>query len=348
MGRGVPDVTRLSLACHLFSRMSDMACRGVKVAMMLRVHNFATERLPLRTNLQLAGARCEVSTNSEPLVEVLRHWSASPSGIENFTMQVMVDYSLRRLSAQPTFRGFDSIVLASFGSELFGFDLRRRQICALIGPHTASNERFWNTILLPIALGVMGCTFGVVPMHCACLEWKGQGILIAGTSGAGKSTLSAAMAQYGFTFVSDDWTYISESNQTLSAHGLNVPLKLLPDAKRFFDLRKCSLERALNGEFAFTVHPAEIGAKAKTVTFPKRIFLLQRSEKGSAQFSRIDSTVIHEFFERSSELLPGSLDDARKRRTRVIEHVAALDAWQFQYSGSPHEAANAIRFFLEK
>ena len=68
---------------------------------------------------------------------------------------------------------------------------------------------FWDRILLPIALGVLGPALGVVPVHSACLAIDGAGLLIAGASGAGKSTLSVALAQEGFDFISDDWTYLS-------------------------------------------------------------------------------------------------------------------------------------------
>ena len=55
----------------------------------------------------------------------------------------------------------------------------------------------------------MGTTVGVMPLHSACLDHDGRGLLLAGNSGAGKSTLTVALARCGFSLISDDWTYIS-------------------------------------------------------------------------------------------------------------------------------------------
>jgi hypothetical protein len=315
---------------------------------MISVHKIDGETLSMRTGLCLAGTSGVLSSNVSSVLRAVRPWTRPQPIRDGFSLEVFVDASLKRSSAQPTFRGMQHLVLASFGNDLFNFDLRRRRITALVCQQTAQDDRFWNLVLLPIAMGVMGTVLGVVPMHCACLEWRGQGVLITGTSGAGKSTLSAAMAQYGFAFISDDWTYISDACETLTAHGLNVPLKLLPDARRFFALRDGSLAISMNGEWAYEVDPSDIAAKTRTSTQPKGLLLLERSERGAPKFERLTPRAVREFFERSSERLPESLPDATNTRSRIIDRVADLDSWRFSYSGSPHEAANAIRFFLEK
>jgi hypothetical protein len=195
----------------------------------------------------------------------------------------------------------------------------------------------------------MGCVIGVIPMHCACLEWRGEGVLVAGVSGAGKSTLSAAMAHYGFSFLSDDWTYISNGADGLCAHGLDVPLKLLPDAERFFSsLDNRRLTTSMNGELAFEIDPCDFAARKQLTTKPKHLLLLERRSQGPAHFEPIPSEVVCDFFERSSERLPGILDNAKEFRSRTIEQVAALSCWRFSYSGSPHDAAKSIRHVLEK
>jgi hypothetical protein len=314
---------------------------------MISVHKLGPDRLPLRAALRLAGANGVLSSNSQSVLRAVKHWVLPDGAMEGFSLDVLVDETLKPAVAPPSFRGMDHLVLASFGNDLFCFDLRRRRITAVVSRQTAHDDRFWNLVLLPIAIGVMGSVLDVVPMHCACLEWKRQGVLITGISGAGKSTLSAAMAQYGFAFISDDWTYVSDTGGALVAHGLNVPLKLLPDSKRFFSLNDAQLA-SMNGELAYELEPSEIAAKTKTSTKPSRLLLLERTERGSTQFQRLEPQLIRDFFERSSERLPQCLEDARKHRSRIIDRVASLDCWKFTYSGSPHEAANAIRFFLER
>ena len=94
---------------------------------------------------------------------------------------------------------------------------------------------------LPIAMGVLGPAVGVVPVHAACLTFDGWEMFIAGDSGAGKSTLSVALAQHGFGYISDDWSYLTLQRDQLVSHGMSVSAKLLPDAVKYFPaLTQCA------------------------------------------------------------------------------------------------------------
>src|SRR5581483_4989988 len=46
------------------------------------------------------------------------------------------------------------------------------------------------------------------PVHGACVTLDGRGLLICGDSGAGKSTLAYACARSGWTYVSDDSSFL--------------------------------------------------------------------------------------------------------------------------------------------
>ncbi len=55
--------------------------------------------------------------------------------------------------------------------------------------------------------------FLVTDIHAACVSRNGRGFLLCGASGAGKTTLAYACATNGWTYTSDDTSYlISESN----------------------------------------------------------------------------------------------------------------------------------------
>jgi len=60
-------------------------------------------------------------------------------------------------------------------------------------------------------LGTPGCCISTrhsTPVHAACVSLDGKGVLLCGDSGAGKSTLSYACARAGWTFTSDDGSYL--------------------------------------------------------------------------------------------------------------------------------------------
>lgn len=316
---------------------------------MLHYHEVTPARLALHATLGVAGIRCAVATNSISVLSSLEGWVAPQASGGELSLDIIVDGSLSPSGNQAAFRGMNHLVFASFGSDYFAFDLNGKRAVGVVTAERAADRNFWNHVLLPMAIGVLGCTVGVVPMHCACLEWRGEGVLIAGVSGAGKSTLSAAMAERGFVFISDDWTYISDIGEGLRAHGLGARLKLLADTDRFFArLKDCLPGISLNGELAFEMDPAEFLPRTKMRASPKRLLMLQRTESGSHEFDELDGDSVRSFFERSVERLPRNLREAREKRSRVLARVAELPSWKFTYSGSPHAAAETIRDFMEK
>lgn len=317
---------------------------------MIEVHNFGRGNLPLSENLEIAGTHWIVATNSDAVLRGLHRWKVASRRQKCFALRVLVDERIPPAKGiPPLYRGMDHIVFASFGSGFFALDLMRKEITAVISSHTASDEQFWNRVMLPIAVGVMGCFIGVVPLHSACLEWNGVGVLIAGVSGAGKSTLAGALAKLGFSFLSDDWTYLLPEDARLIAYGLGVPLKLLPDAARFFDgLHNHQLGHSLNGELAYEVDPVHFAPRTIMSSVPRYLFMLERRASGPSRFQRIAPDVVHDFFEQSSEPFPEALNHGGEFRSLILNQVANLQCWQFSYSGSPHDAAACIRNFIEQ
>src|SRR5271156_4023790 len=217
--------------------------------------------LPHCRELCFAGALCTLRTNSRHLVDLLDLLSIPTSGVgaSRFDMRIVVDDLSLEAVGQPHFRGLHHVVTASFGSSnIFVFDVLRRRLSASVSGVVARDYPFWKKKLIPITLGILGAAIGLVPVHCACLESEGDGLLIAGISGAGKSTLSVALSQGGFNYVSDDWTYLSQQNGSLVAHGTSAPVKLLPDAVNHFrTLQGLGLQTSMNGELAYEVDIAE-------------------------------------------------------------------------------------------
>jgi hypothetical protein len=62
-------------------------------------------------------------------------------------------------------------------------------------------------------------TSHTTPVHGGCVALNGRGVLLCGDSGAGKSTLSYACARKGWTYVSDDGTYLSNCGKDRVVNG---------------------------------------------------------------------------------------------------------------------------------
>jgi HPr Serine kinase C-terminal domain len=308
--------------------------------------------LPYRTDLFVAGARCFLSTNSHDILRAAAQWrsDSEQNSVRSFEMEVMVESSMDKIPEYPAhFRGLRHLVFAKLPPRSFiAFDLLRRRVYAVLSNAAAKDTSFWNTRLLPITIGVLGTTLGVVPLHSACLDRNGKGALIAGVSGAGKSTLATAMAQRGFSLLSDDWTYISKQQNALVAHGLYSPLKLLPDAARFFaELQQFTPGLSLNGELAYEIQPAEsIRVAVTNVSYPHSIFFLERTTAPGCNLFPCRPQYVCEFFEKNAERLPNEIPEAKSFRSTVIKILSALPAWIIRTGASPHRTAEHLSEFL--
>lgn len=314
--------------------------------------NFAFDRptLPFRADLFVAGAHCHLSTNSPDVVQSVLQWRR-PAVVSphSFQMEIIVDSRLDTAAKRPAyFRGNGHLVFGFLPPGSFiTYDLLRKYARAVLSPQAARDDSFWRTLLIPITIGVLGTTVGVVPLHCACLERDGDGLLIAGDSGAGKSTLTAALTQRGHTLISDDWTYFSKEQSTLVGHGLFAPIKLLPDALRFFrELRELTPAISLNGELAYEVDPMRFaGSSAQNTSRPRWLFFLERTSSLGCHFVPCPSASAVEFFEKSAERLPDELVDAKTVRSTMIQTLSALPSWILRTGENPQRTAEAIHHF---
>lgn len=317
----------------------------------MKIHTITEESLPLAARLRLVGRGCLLRTNSEAILRSLERWEEAAEGMNepSFELRVLVDPSAKRgNNAVPHFRGLHHLVFGAFGgNDTFLFDLERRRISAVVSSETAQDAAFWNVRLLPTALGLLGATIGVVPLHCACLDRDGKGLLLAGASGTGKSTLAVALSRRGFSVVSDGWTYVGRNGHGLTAHGISAPAKLLPDAVDHFpELRDFKAGRAANGETAFEVDVARtFRASVRRESSPRWVMFLERVASPGCDIVPVSSDAAGRFFAETLERLPQQLQEATDTRAALVESLLATECWLARYGGPPQLAARAISDF---
>ena len=345
----------MSLACHFFRRRDLAACFRVTVSNIVTLTlAFDSTTLPFRAEFPVAGARCLLSTNSPEIARLSLPWQSQPTspGSRSFRLQIIeVIPSASDSPAASHFRGLRHLVFAMLEPESFlAFDLLRRRVLGMLSPAAAHDPYFWNSRLLPVSIGLLGTTLGLAPLHCACLDRNGAGLLVAGNSGIGKSTLTAALAIRGFDVVSDGWTYVSMLRDTLVAHGLFAPIKLLPDAIRYFpEMGEFLPRKTLNGELAYEVDPAKVfRCQWKASSVPKWVLFLERSSVPGCRFARCRSEQVTQFFEKNAEKLPPELPDADRARSVIIQRLSTCDSWILQTGDDPLRTAAAVDDFLSE
>src|ERR1700758_2123006 len=74
----------------------------------------------------------------------------------------------------------------------------------------------------------------VTDLHAACVGKNGKGILLCGDSGAGKSTIAYACARTGWTYTSDDTSYLINDSDVPRVIGHSHRVRFRPAAKDLF------------------------------------------------------------------------------------------------------------------
>jgi hypothetical protein len=99
----------------------------------------------------------------------------------------------------------------------------------------------------------------VTDIHAACVSTNGKGILLCGDSGAGKSTLAYACAREGWTYTSDDTSYLINDLRTPRVIGHCHRARFRPSAKLLFpELANRTITPRMEGKPSIEVPTAEL------------------------------------------------------------------------------------------
>lgn len=123
----------------------------------------------------------------------------------------------------------------------------------------------------------------MTPFHAACVARHGRGVLLCGDSGAGKSSLSYACARRGWTYLSDDASYLLRrraSERVVLGHAHR--LRLRPDAPTLFEeLSAFSPSRRGNGKMSLELPARALSIATAPCAQVDRIVILRRSDRSA-------------------------------------------------------------------
>ena len=303
----------------------------------------------IRAEYSVAGRRWVLTTNSPAILEAARLSFPDGEATPDLSLGLKLDIRVsRRLGSEwlqsPICRGRDYLAFCYLGGgSAIVFDYRTRTAVGLVSQTVAANTDLWRTIVFPFALGLMSPVLGAVPLHAACFEYRGAGVLIAARSGAGKSTLAAVLAKRRLTYVADDWAYLT-GDRGLRVFALPVGLKLLPDAPRYFpELAGRALSRAENGEMSFMVDPYQtFGAPTKFRCIPNIVLLFDRVPGAALQVNHATREDIRAWFSESLDSVPECLATRREEQLSLLDRLAANNCYRVIADGTPDQIATQL------
>jgi hypothetical protein len=183
-----------------------------------------------------------------------------------------------------------------------------------------------------------------IGIHAACVELDGNGILICGDSGAGKSTLAYGCARAGWTYITDDASFLVNGRDDSLVVGNSRQVRFRPSAEALFpELQgRPILQRAQIGKPSIEWNTAPLahfstsfsslvkhvvfldraaGIPAELVSLPKAVakaFILQRGI-GIPEIADLQTAAVDRLLDRGVfELRYTDLDWAIERLTRLV------------------------------
>jgi len=184
--------------------------------------------LPLVQDFYPLGFPLRLATNSTEVMEAaVCAWGPfSPAfATVPIDMRVLVEPGVEPPAA-PLFRAQRHLIVI-VGAGNFGIcDHTRNFAYCRLTASSASDRDFTRYYFLE-AMALFTLTqLHVTPIHAACIARNGRGLMLCGESGAGKSTLAYACARQGWTYISDNESWLLRSDcRTVLGHPSRIRLR---------------------------------------------------------------------------------------------------------------------------
>lgn len=121
------------------------------------------------------------------------------------------------------------------------------------------------------------------PLHGALVMRQSKGVLLCGDSSAGKSTLAYACARAGWTYVSDDGTFLVRGREDRYAIGNPNSIRFRTDATELFpELAEHVPTVRPNGKIAIEVRTQDLGISTAPGCVVDHVVFLDREHRGPA------------------------------------------------------------------
>lgn len=281
------------------------------------------------------GFPVSVTTNSEAVLDAAREgWGRFPVTFDRAPIHLKVavaeDDSLV-CPPTPVCRVRDHIVTTIADSE----NIAITDLSTLFSTIWVTNaavrhsDYFRNFFLVSPAMNTIDSAYATA-IHAGCVALNDEAVLLCGDSGAGKTTLSYACARAGWTYISDDGTFLVHGEQDRLVTGNCHQARFRPSAEALFpQLRgREVMRRAGVGKPSIEL-PIEPGSAIRTSSTAKArylVFLARNS--GMEELVPFPRAVARMFFWQTVQCKPFQTS----RHLKAIDALLELKTFELRYN----------------
>jgi hypothetical protein len=290
--------------------------------------------LPLRQSFYPLGFAIEILTNHPGVLEAanesfghrrLRHGSAA--------LQVRIGVTQGKgkdCPPEPTRREYNHLYsLVADAENQALLDLRTCTSFVWLNEHALRNPLYFRYNFLEKVVYLLLGASVVTDIHAGCVSKNGRGILLCGDSGAGKSTLSYACARVGWTYTSDDTSYLINDSEVPRVIGHAHRVRFRPAAKALFpELEHLKITPRMEGKPSIEVPICELPpiSAATEATVCSIVYLNRYPEAKGALIPLPHSSATERM---CKELY--SAGEIRTKHENVLQSLAGIPTFELQY-----------------
>jgi len=309
----------------------------------------ASDDLPLRAVFYPLGFGVEIRTNAPEVLDAATEiWGHLRPRQISSTVQIrfaVTDSTAIECPAAPIFTGQRHLVSMIADVDNYAIcDLRTAFGFARISRIALQDPLYFRYYFLEsIALLLISSTHAPA-LHAACVSLHGQGFLLCGQSGAGKSTLAYACARAGFTYITDDASYLLRDADHPRIVGLSHKIRFRPHSRELFpELQQHEISPRMEGKPSIEVMTSELtGLTTAQEARIHYLILLDRQPGSVAELTPIPIAIALERFHEN--LYP--VEEVRVEQIAALDQLKATEAYEFRYS-TLDEAIHCLRSLVE-
>jgi hypothetical protein len=313
----------------------EEACRNAEPIVPVNTAYSRTE-YPLTRMFYPFGFPVEISTNSETVLEVAaeswgqftEHFQTAPIRIQVGVMEGKSD----ECPPAPSPRVQEHTFAFIADEENFGVIDMAQGFCGLWLTHAAvANRSYLRHFFLECAIVCPIATRFTTGVHAGCVSRNGVGVLLCGDSAAGKSTLSYACARAGWTYTTDDSSFMVNDSEEMLVVGNCYQARFRPPASEFFpeiEGREIT-KRAQIGKPSIELNPTTLpGIRVSQTAEVKHLVILNRREGINAPLRPYSKEVLRIFLRQGRFSPP----DMLPAHYATIERLLQLEVLELRYT----------------
>lgn len=292
--------------------------------------------MPLQAVFHPLGFTLELTTNSPAVIAAAQQsWNRFPKTFSEpavrFRVGVLGDEHGEHPPAPRVNRAWQHLMTTIADEHNFAVcDFRQGLGYAWLTPAATNDTAYLRYYFLegPVLSLVNNCY--MTPLHAACVQRDGHGVLLCGDSGAGKSSLSYACAMRGWTFIADDACCLIRGRANREVVGNPYQIRFREAGTQLFpELQNEQANLRATGDFAIELATDKIKSIATALTSSvDYVVFLNRLEPDPPGLAPFPKDVALPWF---GQVVCYGEDSVRKAQLDSLQHLMSAQILELRY-----------------